>query len=550
MSDSSTNNRKPGSSSRVYLKIFLIVLTLAVVTFVGVGWLLSSERAAQTIVAHLIKSAEANGYKAEFSGLSGSLKDGVELEHLSLRKTAPYQQIVFSEIQLTLDFGSLLTQARVLAEIDCNKVGISGAQPPVWFKDLPNFPETACLANLPGNFFLSRVKIEKLEFKPFSNDELKFEIADANLMPPDAEQQQSLILSLTGLFRDRQFATATFSANLSQKKQKLEGRIEACFAGKPLSCEIVVASKKGQPEFSGHIASATLDLTVFSRWLIPLWQDAFPFGFDGLVNVGGSWIYSDKLGFLGNLNGDFKAVRMVAQGLFLTIFELNGAWKFFDGNLELTDSGSQFAGFPAVFEGKIEEVATSKRRFNLTFKADKIDLASFYSDLPWGIKYGSGIPEFAGDALFDLHIRGILPDVSALFKCSEISVKSKTSLHDLSGQITFQREQKKGSVWKLELNGKFAEGIPALFERFHRNGQNLAESFKSKGGLRFVFSGKGSKSSDMEITGNLSDENLQLTGFTGRFKDGLGRLCTTSSEEVLNGFASSDINFTQLILGY
>jgi hypothetical protein len=413
---------------------------------------------------------------------------------------------------------------------------------------LPNFPEVACLANLPGNLFFARMKFEEIEIKPFNEGLIRLNLADLIVEKPDQHENQKISCLAKGFFRDRRFLEGNFNGTLQQKSQKLNGRIEACVAGKKLISEIAAANRKGDLELSGHIIQAALDLTVISRWLISMWQDAFPFGFDGEISVSGSWIFNRKTGFLGNLSGDFKKLHMVAQGLFLTIFELNGNWKLFDGNLEFADGGSFFAGFPAVFDGRIESVFNADRRWKLSFKADHIDMGQFYSDLPWGIKYGFGLPQMTGTATFNLHIRGAYPDVAAAIKADEIEIVNQDARHRLNGAINFTFNEKEKMKWQLDLKNSFVAGLPAMFQRFTLASADAGSLEKISSWSGCSWKGSGENLGNMKIQGQLLASEHQPVQLSGQFSDSNGRFSASVPEK--STFNSTKLSFLQFLLSY
>lgn len=534
--------------SRVYLKLFITVTVLLSITIGAVIWAINSEKFVRLTADYFAGSMVGAAEKVEIEGIKGSIIDGIEIEKLSWRKTTPYQMVTAEKVKLDFDFSQLLAIARVIARVDCSHLEISGRPMPVWVNDLPNFPEVACFANLPGNLLLSEVKIADLVLKPFNEDLLQLRIKELGLAAPDEKNTQKLQASVTGVFRDRKFLEGKLNGTLNQKLKKIEARLEACLAGKKLVTELAGANKKGQVEFSGHLVEAEVDLAIISRWLISMWQDEFPFGFDGLISFSGSWIFNEKTGFIGNLNGDFTRLHMVAQGLFLTIFELNGHWKFFSGNLEVSDSGSFFAGFPAVLSGKVENLLASDRRWNLNFRADHINMGSFYNDLPWGIKYGSGLPQMTGTATFNLQIRGTFPDVAAAFKADEIEVVNQSARHRLTGAINFTFNEKEKMKWQLDLKNSFVEGLPAMFQRFTpatASGPRLEKIMNWSG---CSWNGSGKNLGNMQIHGQLQASEQQPVKLQGHFSDSNGRFTATVPEQPL--FNSSKLSFLQFLLSY
>jgi len=534
---------------KTYLKIFMVVVILAAAFLISAILAANSQGFSRFAIGQLAMNLEKQGYKVEIASITGNLFDGLDIPKIVLRRASPAFLLSAGNLKLKFDFSALLTASGISAELELEKLSLNGGSGPVWIKNLPGFPEVGCIANIPGNFKLNHALIHKVEVRPFNDDQLWFKLNQLNL-EPSLNGMQPLKLSLEGFLRDRRFFDGKFSANFSHKAQKIEGRLEGCLAGRTLSTEIVGAVKGGKLELSGYFAEAAIDLGILSRWLISLWQTSFPFGFDGILTLGGSWVYSAKTGLIGNLNGDFNKIHMVAQGLFLTIFELNGHWKFFDGALEVSDSGSFFAGFPAVINGRIEQAFALKRRWNLIFAADHIDTHKFYKDLPWGVKYGSGIPAMRGPASFSLKIRGNVPTISASVFAENLDISTDSSTHQLTGQIFFNSENQPDSLWKINLKHKFSGGGLPLFHRFSRLDSKLDTVVAATGIDECQWNCIGHDLANFVVQGKLVQGESIKAELNGKFSDGRASILSVSEDSALNGLKSEGMTFLQFLLGF
>lgn len=538
------------SSLRIHLKILLTVLLLGGLTLGMAYWAISSESFGPKLALYLIESAQGPSCKIESKGLTGSLLTGINCRHLTLRKAAPYFAAEVENLRLSFDFSRLPVSARVMAEVDCEKVTLSGSHFPAdWLKKLPKFPEISCFASLPGNLFLDRAAINRIVLRPCNDDSLRILFDGTTIERPDAKGQQKLTFAVNGFLQERRFAVGSFSASLEQKKQKAAGRVELCFAGRKIVAELVAANKGGRPELSGHVIDGEIDLAVFSRWLIPLWQQGFPFGFDGLIKVGGSWLYNEKAGFLSNLSGEFSSVRLVAQGLFITIFELNGQWKLFDGSLELSDGGSLLAGFPAHLDGRIESIFNAQRRWMLNLKADTIDMARFYADLPWGVRYGSGIPALAGNSRFSMQIRGSLPEVDSSLKTDGIQIIGKTSEMITAGSVSFKYLENQQPDWQINLRQTIVSGNSPFFQRFVGNSGNLGGRVAPENEL--IWEARGKNLPNLVVKGALRGGDSEIARVAGSFHEGNGRLqAFWGAESEQKEYRAENLTLLQLLLAY
>ncbi|MFZ5950820.1 MAG: hypothetical protein ACOYXC_08940 [Candidatus Rifleibacteriota bacterium] len=537
----------PSAMGKTYLKIFMVVVTLAAVFLISAILAANSQGFSRFAIGQLAMNLEKQGYKVEIASVTGNLYEGLDIPKVTLRRASPAFLLSAENLKLKFDFSALLAASGISAELELEKLSLNGAPGPIWLKNLPGFPEVGCIANIPGNFKLNHVLIHEAEIRPFNDDQLWFKLNQLNL-EPSQKGQQPLNLSFEGYLRDRRFFDGKFAANFSQKAQKIEGRLEGCLAGRNLSTEIVGAVKGGKFELSGYFAEAAIDLGILSRWLISLWQTSFPFGFDGIITLGGSWVYSEKTGFIGNISGDFNKIHMVAQGLFLTIFELNGHWKFFDDTLEVSDSGSLFAGFPAVINGRIEQVFALNRRWDLNFAADHIDTHKFYNDLPWGVKYGSGIPAMKGPASFSLQIKGNVPAVSASIVAENLEISTNSSTHQLAGQIFFNSEDLRKSLWRIKLKHKFAGGRLPLFHRFGRQDSKFDLVVSGAGECQWDCSGH--DLANFAVQGKLIQGETINAELNGNFTDGSASIFSISEDSALNGYKSEKMTFLQFLLGF
>lgn len=540
------------SSARIYLRIFVTVFLLLAITIIGAVWAINSEAFTKFAYDYFVGKAEQESYKVETLGLAGSLREGITLKSVTLKKTSPSVVIRAENVAVKFDFHSLFSMAQIFVEGNCEKIEVSCNQPPQWLNSVPSFPEIGCFAHMPGNLHISKLNVEQIVFKPINDDQILLRVFKLALLGVGKGTLQNLSFACEGLFKKRQFLEGRFDGLLNQKNKKLEGRLNACLAGEKFSSELVIAQKKRKFEISGHVAEGALNVTVLSQWLIPLWQDAFPFGFDGIIKIGGSWLYSENVGFLGNLSGDFEKVRMVAQGLFITVFELNGNWKLFDGSLEISDSGSFFAGFPAKLSGKIDAVFDSSRSWNLNFKSDRIVMEKFFDELPWGIKFGMGIPSMKGNSIFNLQLRGTGPDISATLKTGGTKIEKDSALHSIAGYVAYKMGNGKLGEWTTNFECLSEKGVPGIFKRFSNNGEYLSSALDKIGPLSFAWAGKGNSLDNLSISGGIKSEKAQVALFNGSFKDGNGQFVTSLTGELSAPpiFRANNLSFLQLLLAY
>ncbi|MGM0598690.1 MAG: hypothetical protein ACQETH_02620 [Candidatus Rifleibacteriota bacterium] len=539
------SSKEPAESSKsVYLRIFAIVAALFAITFFMVVWAVNSNKFAHLTANFICTSPDNQDYKVEFQNLKGSLYQGVSITAVRVKNPNLGFLAEFRGLKLNFNFDNMMAGKGITLDLACRDAELKGAFFPEKLYDLPPFPSVGCFADLPGNIRLATVKIDKIKLRPLKKFDLLFNLDSVFI---EFLEGQKSTFNYNGLFKETKFLNGAYSGTWNEKKDKMSGRFEGCFAGKNYALELILAEKNGRLEASGHISRGELDLAVFSRWLIPLWQDVFPFGFDGIVELGGSWVYKNNTGFLGNLNGAFSKVRMVAQGMFITVFELNGLYSIFNGNLELTDSGSSFAGFPAQLSGSIDSVFSPHRKWDLAFSAGSINLASFAAQLPWGIKYGMKLPGLKGKAAFAMSVRGRKPEINAELKTNALEVVTEHSSHLVKGKIFFKSNNKVQEQVAADFNYFSSTKSPAFLKRFSRNGQQFSYRMAN-----FSWHGTGPDLSEMKLVGSIKDVNEPLAGLAGNFSNGKGSFETisTSQSDSLTGYQARNFSFLQLLLGY
>jgi hypothetical protein len=545
---------KPINNARIYLRVLLVVFALSVITILSFLWAINSQSFAKKVVKFAISKLSSNKTGVTVEGVSGSFVEGLIIKRIVYKNSSAGLTLNLKKARVDFELDKFISLSSIQARIGVEKITLNGALMPKWINNIPAFPEVACFVALPGNIKLAELTVDQFDFQPFNNDTFRFSLSQIKLGKFDDEKKQNLIFNYVGTVCKRKFISGNFSGNLSQRKRKLEGRIDACLAGKKLIAEIIGANKSSGFEFSGHLVEGKLDLAVISRWLIPLWQESFPFGFDGIIDLGGSWVYNSRLGFVGNLGGGFQKIRMVAQGLFVTIFELNGSWKLFDENLELSDSGSSFFGFPAVFKGRVSSVFEPDRKFNLSFNADNINLKQLYQDLPWGVKYGMGLPEMSGNASFSLVLSGRKPTIKSSFIGNNLNLKSKKSLYKLNFELVYNSEAEENLNFSFFQRAEFVKGQPDLFSRFTKQNRSLYSAISSKSSVSSVVSGSGISVQNFALSGKLIAQQQKIVDLAGSFHDGNGQLRTIAfhenTDENLHGFVSGKFSFLQLLLIY
>lgn len=490
--------------------------------------------------------------KVELTGFSGSLASGFKIDTINVKKLNPPSEIVINDLMAGIDFDRLFKAGVISVVGRTGDIEIKGFAPvrlPIM--NVPAYSGPACFAGLPANVEIASFAIPAIKFTPWSEQPAEVHLTDIRITPGSLKTEQDLSFDAHASWRSRQIGAAKLVGKLKQRQRRFEGRAEVCFAGQKLSTELCLTTRRNKPDLSGYIASASIDIARLSHWLSPLWQDNFPFGFDGGFDCSGSWLYNAEMGFLGNLSGSCRQLRMVALGLYVTIFELNGSWKLYDGNLLFADSGSSFAGFPAALSGQIDAVMSPARKWNLSFNCPAIDFARLAADLPWGVKYSADLPELSGLATLSVQITGKAPGMTAKLSTDGLVAGKNSQQRVVTGNMVFLHANPGSSTVELALTATAQHSLPAFFKRFHGGGDTLFNLFSRSGGpFAFSYSLKGPPLHDLAFEGVLLADEECLFRTTGHWRNGIGsaRAFPEQAGSQHGGFAAGGIQLLDLLL--
>jgi len=542
----------PETSPRLPRRVLKIVLLLVGFSVILLAFLARSENFAREAFIFAVDRAGVDGQlKLEYSGFSGTVVDGISLESLRVIKRKPPIEAEIASISLKVNFERLFTAGVLSLSGHIGQIRVDGmAVPPAILEKIPAWNGLACFAGIPANVEVASFSVGIITLKPWADSHALVRIGDVCVKPGVNTGEHQVNALAEASWKNRQIASATVSGVLRQKQQRLDGNIVLCFAGQRLSSELCVTQKRRRVELSGYIASAAIDLAKLSLWLSPAWQESFPFGFDGHLGGSGSWLFNDEVGFLGNLTGKYEKLRVVALGLYFPVFEFNGDWKFFDGNLGLNDAGSFFAGFPAVMSGRVESVARNSRKWDLNFVCSAVDFSDLAGRLPWGLKYSLKLPDLVGTAALSIALTGIrFPDVAGKAVLDSLVIGKGHEERRLSGRINYQQNGLASGTMEMDFTTISDNSVLPVFKRFKGRGSSLYSGFALYGlPQTFTWNLKGSPEDDQKFSGRLTAGDKQLASFEGIWHSGLGHLHTSESEPGTAGYSSNSIPYLDLFL--
>jgi hypothetical protein len=510
-----------------------------------------SEKFAAALSQYAVDLASAAGQlKITLNDFSGTIADGLTVKSIRVMRRHPALDVTINELRARLNFNRLVPAGVISLSGSSGHIEVTGLMPSGFkFSEVPPYRGPACFANLPANFEIQEFSISSIKFVPWPELPAVISIGSFSMAPGQPAGDNIIALAASATWRDLQIASGTLSGAIKPRQNRFQGTVDLCLAGQKLSSEICLQQKRRTSDLSGHISSASIDLSALSLWLGPLWQNEFPFGFDGRLDCSGSWLFNSELGFLGNLSGKCQSLRLVALGFYFSLAELNGNWKLFDGNLLFEDKGSYFAGFPAALEGSVESVMKPERYWHLNFACPVIDFAQLSEVLPWGLKYSLNLPELSGSAALSLSLNGKLPELIGKAATNGIKIGKSTQERLVSGRVVFVQNGLGSSSLELDFKTVAERALPPFFNRFNgRTGSLVPTVAKAAGPFTFHWKMSGVPES-LKFSGGLAAGMVDLISNEGAWNGGIGHVRAFSlSSQASQTWAADGVTFLDLFL--
>ena len=507
--------------------LIIIVIFLFLVLALSIYGLLSSEKltvfAINTLAEKFIPADKLN---IKIGKIQGCLLEGIKIDRINLKHVKPNFEATISNFTFKPSYNSILDKGSIQLVGSIDSVESSGTlklKPDI--ASVPAFLGYECLAAMPGNLSIKNFSINKISIYPCGNKDLEIISNEFELKATQKKDILDVSSDLILKWKNKLLAKANYKGNFETNKTKLNGNLTLDVAKQLIVSEVSLAKGKKGLEVSGYIASDTLmDLQPLSQWLGYFWQFDYPYAVSGKLFCQGSWLYNSEVGFLGNLKGKYEKLDVSVIGLFISILEMNGDWKLFDGNLTLSDNGSKLIGFPASLNGKIEAITTANRKYNLSFISNSLPLDKITSSLPWMIKYSNGIPDLDGVATISVNILGNRPMVNAKAELLNLSQVSNNPLVKINGKASFALPEVGSGTINANFVANSNNGLPNFFRKFNRNfyaienknAVNTSFNYNINGTLEENILLKGSlkiNNRDFETNGSLVDDkfNIEIT---------------------------------------
>ncbi len=520
--------------SRYLIFVVIFIFTLLII---GIYGLLSSESLTKYVINTVISNfIPADKLKINLDQIEGSLLSGIKIYKAEIKHVKPNFEANIKNILIKPIFEKALINGVIdltgnIGSLEC--VGLLKLPPVI--ASVPAFIGPECFVGLPKNIKIKQFDINNIKIQ-LSKD---LEIFSDKILLSSNEKPDNINIDteLKANWKQKPLAKFLFNGILEQRKKKISGNIRINAAKQFINSELSIFNGKKGIEYSGYIASdSVIDFKPLSTWLGYFWQIDYPYALTGKLYCQGSWLYNSEVGFLGNLNGRYEKLDISFLGLFISLLELNGEWKLFDGNLSLSDSGSKLIGFPAKLKGKIESVASKNRKWNISFEANSLPLDKLTESFPWMVKYTNGIPDLDGVATLSIALLGNRPMVNANAELINLSQKNIVPITKTSGRAFYVLNETGIGTIKANFVAQSNSGMPLFFKKFPNN----LYDFENKNNVETTFK--------YSINGHLKDKaNLK-----GVLKLSDKKIIETSGELIEDKFnllLSSDENRVYRVFG-
>lgn len=482
--------------------------------FVCTGlFIVSTSQGAEKLIKIGISHVKKNfGIDISAAEISGSVLSTLQIG--SIKGGMPFIPIGFEISSLSIEVfpTPILRNKPMGVGIRCESIMIREARKLDWLEPIPDVPIFTCLADMPVRIDLTSLHIERIEWQPVASGPIKVTVNGFDLGQSQPSQPQPMNFSSDVEFRNRLFTVATFTGHLDSNESRITGDIDFRALGNSISSQINVTKRKGKTIISGNIRHTGIELSSISHWLVSMWQDFFPFAFDGSITIGGTWAFETGMGFGSNLRGQLSGIRLVLLGFLAPILHVNGEWSLQNNCLAIEDTGSRFITFPAKISGEIKGFHSETPSWNLEASVLEISWERLLRSLPWALVYGSSIADIRGRASILVRIAGLRPSIMGLISSPKMQLIENDRTTEMNCRMEFRREQRGPDEWRIDFDWRNETGVPRIYETlgFFR----LWEPCNSFAPASFKGHFRGHSINNLDFTGNIyfPDSALQVEG--------------------------------------
>lgn len=526
----------------------IFYVTLFFVLLIGCFMLLArSEKVVLFIGTHINEVLKYDNKSLEIKGLKGTINGGLIFDFALYKDLISKEEFIFEKGKISFGVERIFDKGIIPINADFEKLLVENIVfDKTYLKEIPPYSETVCFIDIPTNFELNNVHIDKLIINVKDINESNITCHNFTILPTENDNEKSLIFNTDFLWKNSKVGIASFSGTLIQKQKKINGKTDLSIAGQRIVTELNLSRNRGGKVIvGGYISEGKINTELLSNWLGSLWQQYLPISVKGNINCLGSWLYNPSVGMMGNLNGTCEAIKINLNPFNFNIAIFSNSWNILNGNLSVTDNGSIFLGAPAAFNGKIESVFNKEdRKWDSTFECRNLNIASLSNILPMPIKLGFNIPNLSGQADFSLITVGKEPNTTLRIATNDIVTEKNGAANRLSGYAAWTVAEGFNNL-EANLTIRRLNGNPNFFARFSDNktmlpGVPLAFEYKLHGDPKMDLALVGKF-----ITGEGQEEYIRGEA-SGLFKKGNGSIESTFNK--LNYGGVSKLSLLDLLL--
>ena len=446
---------------------FLLLLSIPV----GCIFYLTSTNSGSVLVLSLIAEnlQKNSGIGISFGEISGDLFGGVSIASLTGRIPSGPLGITVFGLKSDVSLLPFLLGKPVMVKLECESVFLKGSIALDWLASVPDIPVFACFAGSGPSVDFSSITIRKLVWSSSNSGPVQAEVSDFKLFAPDEAGIQKLEFNLLGSFRDRELVSGGFVGERESGRLRASGNLSLRVLGHNSLSQMVVSQEKSGLKVSGNLEEFRIQLASISNWLIPMWQDDVPIGFDGVLSAGGTWAVDPEVGFCANFRGSLLSVRAVLIGFFLPLIQANLNWSLVNENLAITDTGSRLFTAPATFSGGVRNLFSGYPLWDMGFSSPLICIKTVISSLPWALKYSLGLNEIDGEASLSVRLGGSRPTVLGIFSSKRLEVKEKYGSSTLEVRCQFRLDNIGSPTWQFDVEHTSESHVPEVLLKLDRN---------------------------------------------------------------------------------
>ncbi len=423
--------------TRLILFAFIVVTIVVGVT----AWLFGTNAGAVQLVSWACRLVPP-GTEIHLEGVSGTLAEGLTIKELT--GTVRPGALSFSVRDLFFDAAWLhsLTHVPTINRLRVRQVDLHGVPDPAWLHLVPPPPAWGGFAGIKLPVQCRDLHVETVACRFSAGSPWMITLRDFHLMPPASASRndvQPLVFEIDVGVASTAAGRAAFDGAVQQKTGVASGTVSGQLCGGNFTSEIYWEFGKNPDRISGFLQQGTCSLGRLNSWLSPVWQSHAPAVIEGEICGSGSWLISQRLGLLGNLELALKQVTCRLVPLSIPLFELSGRLTLAESRLGLQNPDCRLLGAPASLTLEIGLHSWDRPIWNIELTVPSLDIGSVFNDLPWVMRYSMGLMPISGLASLTARVGGDGPELLCVAQAPELRLNQPAGECLWTGRVEYRR---------------------------------------------------------------------------------------------------------------